>query len=365
MKIGLGLMAPIAPDAVLSIARYAEPRGIEHFFFNDHMEPWAQDVFVNLTLLATNTDHATIGPGVVNPYSRHPVVVARAIAHLDQIAPGRVFLNWGVGHPHALTSSLGIPRAKPLARMRETIELSKLILSGHIPPEVQLPVPPEYNLNYRGEFFQFTDNFVLPSRKAPVGISTNAPKMSQLGGELADFVYIGHHTDPEGNEWCLDNIAAGAARAGRTLDDLSIHRGVHICCWPDSEVALDTIASIGVFFSVIYVPYRKQFGIKLAFEEEIGDAMKPSSSFYKKWAGKSTLQFMQELKTAVPRETQLRFCIGGTPDQCIEQLRRMHHERFDVLHLIPVAPPPRAENMEKTIKLLVDEVVPAIQEYSR
>ena len=44
-----------------------------------------------------STDAMEIGPGITNPYTRHPAQTAAAIASLDEVSQGRAFLGIGAG----------------------------------------------------------------------------------------------------------------------------------------------------------------------------------------------------------------------------------------------------------------------------
>jgi 5,10-methylenetetrahydromethanopterin reductase len=55
------------------------------------------DVWMTLALAATRTTRLRLGPGVLIPSLRHPMVTAAAIAHLVELAPGRVDIGVGAG----------------------------------------------------------------------------------------------------------------------------------------------------------------------------------------------------------------------------------------------------------------------------
>jgi 5,10-methylenetetrahydromethanopterin reductase len=55
------------------------------------------DVWMTLALAATRTSRIGLGPGVLIPSLRHPMVTAAAIAHLVELAPGRVEVGVGAG----------------------------------------------------------------------------------------------------------------------------------------------------------------------------------------------------------------------------------------------------------------------------
>jgi 5,10-methylenetetrahydromethanopterin reductase len=55
------------------------------------------DVWMMLALAATKTDRISLGPGVLIPSLRHPMVNAAATAGLEALAPGRVVVAFGTG----------------------------------------------------------------------------------------------------------------------------------------------------------------------------------------------------------------------------------------------------------------------------
>lgn len=56
------------------------------------LDPW-----ITLALAAERTSSIALGPGVIIPSLRHPMVTASAIAHLCQLAPGRFEVGVGAG----------------------------------------------------------------------------------------------------------------------------------------------------------------------------------------------------------------------------------------------------------------------------
>lgn len=55
------------------------------------------DVWMTLALAAERTDRIGLGPGVLVPSLRHPMVTAAATANLEALAPGRVAVAFGTG----------------------------------------------------------------------------------------------------------------------------------------------------------------------------------------------------------------------------------------------------------------------------
>jgi 5,10-methylenetetrahydromethanopterin reductase len=88
------------------------------------------DVWMTLALAAERTSSIGLGPGVLIPSLRHPMVTAAAIAHLAQLAPGRVEIGVGAGFTgrHALGQ-----RALPWRRVEDEIRTVQALLAGESP----------------------------------------------------------------------------------------------------------------------------------------------------------------------------------------------------------------------------------------
>ena len=59
----------------------------------------------------------------------NPVITAQAIATLNELAPGRVVLGMGAGDKTTL-EAVGIDMGKPLAAVRESIEMFRKLTAG-------------------------------------------------------------------------------------------------------------------------------------------------------------------------------------------------------------------------------------------
>src|SRR3546814_647188 len=80
-----------APAKTIRSAELAESCGFDVIYVGD-IQSTHRELYTSLTLIATNTSRIALGPGVTNPVTRHAAVTAGAIASLEEMAPGRVFL---------------------------------------------------------------------------------------------------------------------------------------------------------------------------------------------------------------------------------------------------------------------------------
>src|SRR4051812_13747193 len=105
-------------DAIIRIARAAEPAGFDGIGFTDHPAPshkWltagghdALDPFVALSVVAAVTDRIRLVPNIVVLPYRNPFLVAKAAATLDALSDGRFVLSVATGYLRSEYRALGV-----------------------------------------------------------------------------------------------------------------------------------------------------------------------------------------------------------------------------------------------------------------
>ncbi|HRA47862.1 MAG TPA: LLM class flavin-dependent oxidoreductase, partial [Thermomicrobiales bacterium] len=88
------------PDGVaqtLALVQQAERLDYDTLWATEDPDGW--DAFAVLASLGPQTGSIRLGSGVVNPYMRHPNLIASSIATLDRVSSGRAFLGLGRGEP--------------------------------------------------------------------------------------------------------------------------------------------------------------------------------------------------------------------------------------------------------------------------
>ena len=128
-----------------------------------------RDTYVALTAIVEATG-LTVAPAITNPFSRHPVATAAAIATLAELAPGRVMHGLGVGGSRVL-KPLGIDPERPYTALRETFELNRRLLAGETVGEASLP------------WFQ-------PEAPVPIAVAGRGPRVQRLAAEHSDWVIL-------------------------------------------------------------------------------------------------------------------------------------------------------------------------------
>lgn len=196
LPLGVGLMAHGPVADVVDDARRAEDVGCRRCWVYDEGLA-TRDAWVTMTAVALATSRIRIGPGITNPYTRHPGTTAAALASLDEVSGGRAFLGLGAGGGMTL-GPLGVDRFRPLEAVEQTVVAVRGLLDG-------------------GPVDLASSTFSLASARMGFGrpgtevfLAGRGPRMTDLGGRVADgFVLSWIHRDLMG-----DHVAALRAASG-------------------------------------------------------------------------------------------------------------------------------------------------------
>lgn len=173
---GLALIGPRSPRLVTQWARAAERAGLGSIWFiEDYFQPGA---YALAGAAAAVTERIVIGLGVVNPFTRHPAVLAMETGTLAGVAPGRVVLGLGTSNPGWVQDQMGIPFTAPLRRLRESVEIIRRLWAGE-------------RLSYAGRSFTLRGiklDFLLAQATLPILLGVKGPRAVAMAGEIADGV---------------------------------------------------------------------------------------------------------------------------------------------------------------------------------
>jgi alkanesulfonate monooxygenase SsuD/methylene tetrahydromethanopterin reductase-like flavin-dependent oxidoreductase (luciferase family) len=175
-------------------------------------EAWGPSIIPWLSVLASQTSKIQIGSSILNTYSRTPAAIAQEFAMLEVLSGGRMVCGLGSSGVRVIEHFHGVEFSRPLRRIREYTEIFKLLMSGE-------------KLHYDGEIFQMDRGFKLEydrSRtKIPVYIAGITPRSVRQTGEVADGIIPIHWPKSRFGD-LRDQMAEGAAKAGRSTDEITI-----------------------------------------------------------------------------------------------------------------------------------------------
>src|SRR6516165_3382522 len=163
VRIGMfapfGLLEQGAEAARAFLAQVAE-EGIDHVCCGDHVSFAGQgfDGLTQATALAMLHPTLPVYTGVYLLPLRHPVLVARQLADIARLAPGRLIFGTGIGgedrHEVAIC---GVDPATRGRRMDECLAIVRQLLTGK-------PV------TYHGTFFDLDDAIIAPAPATAIPI---------------------------------------------------------------------------------------------------------------------------------------------------------------------------------------------------
>jgi alkanesulfonate monooxygenase SsuD/methylene tetrahydromethanopterin reductase-like flavin-dependent oxidoreductase (luciferase family) len=197
------------PDQARRLLERAATAGLDHIGVGDHVSFWVgagRDGLVDATALAMLHPTLPVHLAVYLLALRHPVLVARQLSTLAELAPGRLVLGVGVGgedrHEVAIC---GVDPATRGRRMDECLSLVRRLLQGQ-------PV------SHHGGFFDLDDALILPAPDPPVPIVVGGRSEAAVrrAARLGDG-WLGIWVSPArfaAVTAAIDRLAGEAGRAG-------------------------------------------------------------------------------------------------------------------------------------------------------
>ncbi len=166
-------LMPDAPVAQLvELATLAEGLGYRGCWVYDEGLQ-TRDVYVTLTAIAEHTGTVGLGPGITNPYVRHPGATAAAVATLDELSGGRAVVGLGAGGAMTL-GPLGITRDRPVTAVREMVQALRRLFAGEV-------------VDHQGHAFSLRGARIGYARPdTEIVLAGRGRRMTALGGEVAD-----------------------------------------------------------------------------------------------------------------------------------------------------------------------------------
>jgi 5,10-methylenetetrahydromethanopterin reductase len=298
-----GLRIPPCADAraVARCAADAERAGFDIAWLPDSQFLW-RDVWASMALAAAETERIVLGTCVTNLETRHPSVTAAAAVTLEEVAPGRTIL--GVGTGDSSIKTLGL-RPTRLAAMREGVQLIRRLTVGEV-------------LDFEGREMRLHASL---DRPPPVYLAANGPKALALAGEIADGVITVAGIQPELVGRLRRQVAVGAERAGRSLDEIDICVGTFCHVTDDEREAARIVKPYVVAMAQVGGRETlRSIGIDIDPPAVVG-GIYPDMSHAEDWdaAADAAEQWVSD-------ELALRyadaFCLVGSADHCRERLAR-------------------------------------------
>ncbi len=164
-------------------AKFAESQGFDSILLPDHFHH-QYGPLTAIAAAATATTALKVGVLVFGNDYRHPVVLAKEIATLDQIAEGRVEFGLGAGWMRTDYEQSGMAYDRPgvrIDRMLESLQIIRSCWAGE-------------PFDFQGEYYTITGHtgHPAPHREGgpPVIIGGGGPRMLGLAAQHADIIGV-------------------------------------------------------------------------------------------------------------------------------------------------------------------------------
>jgi alkanesulfonate monooxygenase SsuD/methylene tetrahydromethanopterin reductase-like flavin-dependent oxidoreductase (luciferase family) len=212
MTIRIGMFPPQGlleqgQDTARAFLSRAHREGIDHVCCGDHVSFFIGagfDGLLQATALTMLHPTLPVSTGVYLLPLRHPVLVARQLADIAQIAPGRLTFGVGVGgEDRHEVSSCGVDPATRGLRMNECLAIVRELLTGK-------PV------TYHGTFFDLDEVIIAPApaEAIPIIVGGRSDAAIRRAGRLGDG-WLGIWNSPRRFAAAVELAAEEAARTGR------------------------------------------------------------------------------------------------------------------------------------------------------
>lgn len=287
---------------MLRFAELGEQQGFDSFWLGEDCY-WRGAFALAATILA-RTSSIRVGLGIVNPFTRHPVLTAMETACLAEAAGSeRVLLAIGASVKSWIQGQMNIPYVKPRRSVQETVEIIRAMFSGE-------------EVHYQGERFQVNGAklSMSPIPKIPlIYLGVEGPKNLELAGEIGDGVVLSLFASPQYVRFAMEHIRMGAAKKGRSLENFDVKNYMVISIDEDREIARNAVKPI--------------VGVALGVYGPILGPESPVLSSVVSWDEmQPVIDATRRGDPVVPLITDSMidgFTIAGTPEECQDKLQAM------------------------------------------
>jgi probable F420-dependent oxidoreductase len=245
---------PLGTDAGLAMARRAREAGMSSFWT---AETVGHEAFATLAAVAVAVPGLSLGTGVLALQLRTPMLAAMGAATLQTLAPdAQVLLGVGISSPVVVGRWHGAAYGdRPVSQVREYLQLTRACLSGE-------------RVDHAGQHYRcdrFRLGVRLRERRPELVLGALNERMLRTAGELADGVLL-NYLPASAVPWCVDQVRAGEASAGRPTGSCTVYAYVHVgVCDPE---AARTPARTDLFSYAVVDAYARAFE-RAGFVDEV------------------------------------------------------------------------------------------------
>lgn len=295
-------------ETLVDIAVRSEQAGVDLLWIPD--EEFYRDPFAVLSAIGARTSKLGLGLGITNPYTRHPVQVARAMATVQDLRQEPVIVGIGAGLKHT-REALAAPDGKFVSITRDAIVAMKQLFAGE-------------RVSVENSVFKIAGAKLdfLPHVAPKIYVASTHPEAFRMAGEVADGVIVGNVAEPDAMRQVIGFVEEGIKAAGRKREDVAIVAW-NMILWGDD---VDQLAGIirnmtARTITAAHSKIRALLNLDPAQVEAIVTRVKAK-------------QFPIEADL-VPNDLIAKFAILGSVDECARRIGALHQAGADMVGVRP------------------------------
>jgi 5,10-methylenetetrahydromethanopterin reductase len=219
VKVGFAPSGTRRAGEAVAIAVAVERAGFDEVWLSE--DYFERGAFAVAGAVAASTSRVALGVGVVNPWTRHPVLTAMEFAGLDELSAGRAVLGLGASNSRWMSDQLGIAFEAPLSRLVECVEIVRRVLAG-------APV----SHHGAGWDVEAALSFSPLRPDPPIVLGVKGRRALARAGQVADGVFLSVLSSPDYVRWARSQVA----RPDCTMSSYAL-----LSCEPDAAAARDAI----------------------------------------------------------------------------------------------------------------------------
>jgi probable F420-dependent oxidoreductase len=207
VRIGISLGPAAVPAGFADAVDRIEELGVDSLWLSEMVFGSQVEPFAGLAYALSRTSRLKAGTGVAVLPGRQPVLVAKQLATLAGLAPGRVLPVFGLQPARPAERGLfDVPAGRRAAVFDESLRLIRLLLT-------------QERVSFRGEFFTVEGANVgpLPAKPLDIWLGGAVPSALHRVGRLADG-WLGSLLTPGEARAARETIETAAAEAGREVE---------------------------------------------------------------------------------------------------------------------------------------------------
>jgi alkanesulfonate monooxygenase SsuD/methylene tetrahydromethanopterin reductase-like flavin-dependent oxidoreductase (luciferase family) len=255
-SVRVGLFLPgfenliLAEERLQAMLGHVADADVDHLCTGDHVSFFigaGSDGLITATSLLAAQAELSVYVGLYLLPLRHPVPVARQLATIAQLAPGRLTLGVGIGgeDPHEVEVCGVDPKTRG-RRMDECLQILRGLNRGE-------------PLDFDGEFFSLHDALITPPQSPPIPLIVGGRSDAAVSraARLGDG-WLGIWVSPRRYTAVRDNITRQAQESGR--NPRAFRHSLNVWCGfaPTKESAREPLVrEMQAFYQMPFEPFER------------------------------------------------------------------------------------------------------------